>query len=229
MLPPATHQALYNPSFDGVQAVFVYNPATNVTTLSYYDGSSTPVFQLKFTGNVHYDRDAFLGISPSHSPTEGDDDVFGTPNADNINLLGGDDLFIGNEGNDFVSGGSGNDHLEGDEGNDDLRGGSGNDFIAGGAGDDFISGHTGDDTLQGSRGNDTLNGNRGYDTVDAIDTFGDFIITKNADGSIALTDINASDEVDWGTDTFINVEAIRFADGVYVIATNTFTPFDSVI
>jgi Ca2+-binding RTX toxin-like protein len=122
-LPTATNQGSYNASFTGLQAVFVYNAATNVTTLSYHDGSSTPVFQLKFTGNVHYDRNGFESIAPGSAPTEGDDDVVGTANADTVDLLGGSDTYSGLGGNDSVAGGSGNDQIFGDDGNDNLRGG----------------------------------------------------------------------------------------------------------
>ena len=263
-LGTATHLPSYDPSFTGLQAVFTYNATTNVTTLSYYEGSSTPVFQLKFTGNVHYDKDNFDGIVPSPVPTETDDAVVGTANADTINLLGGDDTYRGFGGNDSVSGGSGRDQINGDFGNDNIRGGSGSDFLDGGNGDDilyggtendvvigdsgkdslyggqgdddllggdhddFISGQLGDDRLVGSVGNDTLDGGDGYDTASVAvpdNFFSNFTITKNADGSVTLTD-NVSSE---GTDTLIDVEAIQFLDGTYIIATNTFIPEDSII
>ncbi len=270
-LGEATLESKYYPLFSGLQAVFTYNATTNVTTLSYYQGSSTPVFQLKFTGEVHYDSNAFIGISVSQSPTQGDDQVVGTASGDTIDLLGGDDTYnfsgTGAGGDDSIAGGSGDDQIFGGDGHDTLRGGSGNDYISGGSdndilyggtgndsvfgdlgndvlyggdgndiisgdqGDDFVSGNSGNDQLVASSGNDTLNGGQGYDTVLArTSTFSSFSIHKNADGSVTLTDINgASDGQDEGTDTLINVEAIEFNDGTYIIATNTFIPEDSII
>jgi Ca2+-binding RTX toxin-like protein len=265
----ATHLPAYDPSWAGNQAVFTYNAATDVTTLSYYEqGSSTPVFQLKFTGNVHYDIDVFFnGIDPSPIPTEGDDAVFGNEGNETFNLFGGDDLYqafggggdkfiaggngndsiISGSGNDNLSGGSGADGIDGYFGNDSIRGNAGNDHLAGGFGTDTLYGGDGDDVLNGDvvdffhieggfTGNDRIYGGPGYDTVDVTDqggSFSEYSITKNADGSVTLTDITPidpeGDAFDYGTDTLISVEAILFEDGIYVVATNTFTPFDSII
>ena len=87
--------------------------------------------------------------------------------------------------------------------------------------------------MDGGVGNDSLNGGDGYDTVlangNSTETFANFSITK-ANGKITLADINgASDGSDWGTDTLTHVEEIQFWDGIYIVATNTFTPFDAVI
>jgi hypothetical protein len=60
-------------------------------------------------------------------------------------------------------------------------------------------------------------------------SFSDFKVTKNPDGTVTLTDLDPSDGVDYGTDTLVNVEAIQFSDGAYVVATDTFTQGDSVI
>ena len=90
----------------------------------------------------------------------------------------------------------------------------------------------GNDLLNGGSGNDTLNGGGGHDYAFADEpgsSFSGYSITKNADGSITLTDIDSSDDSDTGTDTLINVEAIAFFDGTYVVATNTFTSNDSII
>jgi Ca2+-binding RTX toxin-like protein len=265
---PATLQPAYNPSLTDAQAVFQFNSTTNITTLSIYQGSSTPVFQVKFTGHVEYDQSAFPTISEPFDlfPTEGNDQIIGTPNADTIDLLGGDDFYAGRDGDDTVAGGSGNDFIGGEGGNDNIRGGSGDDAINGGTGVDILYGGTGNDTLvsgetsyggdgndrisgdafndsiwgqagddamAGYQGNDTLNGGDGYDTVfvngDPSGAFANFSIAK-VSGKIILTDLNgASDGIDWGTDTLIHVEAIQFTDGIYVVATNTFTPFDSVV
>jgi Ca2+-binding RTX toxin-like protein len=118
-------------------------------------------------------------------------------------------------------------------GNDIVYGGGGNDLLGDGSGDDFLWGQAGDDRLRADQGNDWLNGGDGYDTALANDlplnVFSSYSITKE-NGAIILTDINGdSDGEDYGRDTLINVEAISFWDGIYVIATGTFTPFDSVV
>ena len=272
-LGAATLESQFYPLVTGLQAVFSYNSTTDTTTLSYYQGSSTPVFQLKFTGFVDFTDISFLGISVSHVPTEGDDHIVTSSSAETIDLLGGDDFFVslggfvsvaggsgndqifgggasetlrggsgddliaGFQGADILYGGPGNDELFGEFGSDTLYGGDGNDLLSEGVGsdgDDILAGQAGDDRMEGGVGNDTLNGGAGYDTALAndlpISVFSNYSITKNPDGSITLTDINGdSDGKDYGTDHLSNMEEITFWDGIYVIATNTFTPFDSVI
>ncbi|WP_372572349.1 spondin domain-containing protein [Ruegeria jejuensis] len=118
------------------------------------------------------------------TPTNGDDDLVGSPDADEINAGNGDDLIEAGGGNDSVnggngdddifgqgggdelSGGNGDDNLEGGQGNDNLIGGNGNDLLVGGAGADNLDGGRGDDILEGGTGNDTLEGGRGDDVLD---------------------------------------------------------------
>lgn len=78
-------------------------------------------------------------------PTDGPDNLVGTPGDDNINGSGGDDTISGGGGNDRLLGGAGNDVLKGGAGNDILTGGAGNDRIYGGAGNDKLTGGTGAD------------------------------------------------------------------------------------
>lgn len=68
-LGTATLQSAFDPAVIGLQAVFSYDAATNVTTLSYYEGSSAVIFQLTLNGNVTYSADAFLGIIDPPPPT----------------------------------------------------------------------------------------------------------------------------------------------------------------
>ena len=95
-LGTATLQPSYKVSFTGLQAVFTYNASADVTTLSYFDGLSAPVFQLSFTGHVTYDSFAFPGILPTPIHvygTAGDDDLSGGP-GDFINGYTGSDLIF---------------------------------------------------------------------------------------------------------------------------------------
>jgi Ca2+-binding RTX toxin-like protein len=126
----ASLESAYKPSFSSLQAVFSYDSTTDVTTLSYYQGSSTPVFQLEFTGHVTYSSAAFPGISKPINGTGGDDDL----SAD----VGGS-IINGGTGNDFIFGDFNGavDYLYGDAG-DDFISADGHDHIFGGAGSDFI-------------------------------------------------------------------------------------------
>lgn len=63
------------------------------------------------------------------SPSEDDDDLTGTSNADRLSGLGGNDVILGLGGADLLDGGSGNDILAGGDGNDRLIGGAGIDVV----------------------------------------------------------------------------------------------------
>ena len=98
----------------------------------------------------------------------------GTKEADEINLLDGDDTCVADLGDDIVYGGSGNDtilgrysgtYTVGDDGNDLFFGEAGNDSIWGGTGSDKLDGGTGNDNLNGDEGNDTLDGGAGNDDL----------------------------------------------------------------
>jgi Ca2+-binding RTX toxin-like protein len=144
-LGTATLQPSYNAALSTLQAVFTYDAATNRTTLSYYQGSSTPVFQVQFKGEVRYSAEAFLGIVRPVGPTEQGDNLTGTAGNDVIDLLGGNDTYDGLAGNDTIRGGGGNDLLKGGDNNDTIFGGAGNDTIVGGRHGDDLYGGTGAD------------------------------------------------------------------------------------
>jgi hypothetical protein len=68
----------------------------------------------------------------------------------------------------------------------------------------------GDDTLTGGAGDDTIDGGLGTDTATYSGNFADYTITEN-EGTFTVTD-NRAGSPD-GTDTVVNVENFRFADG----------------
>jgi hypothetical protein len=74
-------------------------------------------------------------------------------------------------------------------------------------GSDNINGGAGYDIIDGGKGNDTINGGVDIDTVVASAKLSNYTVTKTATGYI-LVDKNGTD----GTDTLVNVEAIKFAD-----------------
>ena len=98
--------------------------------------------------------------------TTSSDNWIGTPLADNIDALAGDDQLNGGAGNDILFGNLGNDIINGEVGNDTLMGGEGSDTLDGGIGDDNVQGGNGNDFLAGGIGIDTLSGNDGNDLLD---------------------------------------------------------------
>ncbi len=104
-----------------------------------------------------------------------------------LNAFGRDaesNRLTGNDGKNTLDGRGGNDTLHGGKGNDKLAGGTGNDFVDGGEGVDLLC-------LTGSKD--------------------DYTIRLNADGSQLVRDENPDDGDD-GSDRFINVETLKFAD-----------------
>ncbi|WP_262028770.1 calcium-binding protein [Microvirga sp. Mcv34] len=75
----------------------------------------------------------------------GNDTLYGSAEANELNGQGGNDTLAGADGNDTLWGGSEHDWLEGGIGDDLLAGGSGNDRLVGGAGNDVLHGEAGRD------------------------------------------------------------------------------------
>jgi len=217
-LGTAILQAAYNPDLAFTQAVFTVR--LGITTLSYFAGSSAPVFQLQFLGKVGYDPAAFKGIvQPSAAPTEGHDILLGTAGDDTVHLLGGNDLYVGLGGNDTISGdagkdtlygGAGNDFIDGGASSDQLFGGAGDDtlfggdwatgesddtadLLDGGDGDDHLNGWFGDDVLIGGAGDDVVHGSYGSDTLTGGLGADRFSYTSAIDGNDRITDFDRAE------------------------------------
>ena len=94
---------------------------------------------------------------------DGPNKLSGTPAADVIAALGGNDKLSGLAGKDVLCGGKGKDTLKGGAGNDFLGGQKGNDKLYGQKGNDKLSGKAGKDTLKGGPGKDKLKGGAGRD------------------------------------------------------------------
>jgi uncharacterized delta-60 repeat protein len=112
------------------------------------------------------------GPSGPTGPTDGDDVLNGTPLADRICGLLGNDTINGLAGNDTLFGDACNDKLRPAlgatqlaDGNDTLNGGPGNDKLFGAGGRDRLDGGKGDDRLSGGGGKDRLDGGKGNDTL----------------------------------------------------------------
>ncbi len=130
-------------------------------------------------GNQPVTVDLALG----EMPTDGDDVIFGTDAADDINGLGGNDVICGEGGDDRIRGGTGKDILFGGSGNDDIGGGRGNDEIFGQDGNDLIAGGRGNDTITGNGGADDISGDNGADVL--LGDFG-FDILRGNNGTDTL-------------------------------------------
>ncbi len=109
--------------------------------------------------------DVTVDLSLGQQPTEGPDVILGTPAADTINALGGDDRVCGGGGNDVINGGSGLDRLFGQAGVDTLHGNGKADYLDGGSEVDHVFGDAGADLLFGKGGGDELVGGDGGDTI----------------------------------------------------------------
>ena len=150
-LGAASLEFAYKPSFSSLQAVFKYDATADVTTLCYYQGSSTPVFEVQFTGLVTYSEAAFPGISKPINGTGGDDNLGAGADGSIVN---------GGTGNDFLFGDFNGavDYLYGDAGGDVIFA-DGHDHAFGGAGSDVIVVDNTDEIageINGGEGSDLL-------------------------------------------------------------------------
>lgn len=178
------------------------------------------------------------GINGSHQS----DTITGSPNDDTIYGMGGSDWLIGSSGRDDYIGGGGKDTVSyevssaavfaslatggygglalGDsyKAIENLSGGAQSDVISGNAAKNRLWGLEGNDTLDGMAGNDRLLGGAGDDFLDGgadhdIALFNgryeNYLISRDVtETTIFVHDTIGSD----GTDTLINIEAIRFSD-----------------
>ncbi len=94
----------------------------------------------------------------------GNDTIYGSMDAENINGNHGNDLILGSGGNDTLLGGQGKDTIYGNDGSDKINGNTGDDLLFGGRGEeDTLWGGQGNDTLVGDFSRDYLIGGRGND------------------------------------------------------------------
>ena len=136
-----------------------------------------------------------------NTPTEGDDVIFGTNGADNINGRGGHDVICGFDGPDTIHGGSGDDTIFGGNGADKIHGDDGNDQLYGEAGADDLQGDTGDDQLFGGDDGDGLDGGQGNDTLfgeganDTLNGAGGDDVIFGGDGADTLDGGDGNDQL----------------------------------
>ena len=150
---------------------------------------------LEFADGSKWDPEMIEKLLPGTGdiPTEGDDVLHGTPEADVIDGLGGNDTIYGGDGDDIL--------IEGKE-NDELRGESGNDTYSWNLGD-------GRDLIVDSKGSNRLTFGPGIDwTMVTAAPYGtDLILNIGRDGEYVRI-------ADWFADDSHKLEEIVFADGV---------------
>ena len=127
--------------------------------------------------------------------------IEGTSAADPNSPVGGNDLLVGCATDDTILGFSGDDTLLGNDGNDELFGSDDNDILTGGGGDDLLDGGN-DEDIAIYLGNQA-DYNLGINLVQT--------------GSNTFTFDTSAAGLDEGTDSLIDIEVLRFADGDLIL------------
>jgi Ca2+-binding RTX toxin-like protein len=99
-------------------------------------------------------------------------------------------------------------------------GGDGADLIVGNGSANRLYGARGDDVLEGGAGDDSLDGGSGSDVARFTGNRSRYTITIE-NGAYRVTDSQAGGD---GSDLLLNVETIRFADGLYSLTGETTPP-----
>jgi len=183
----------------------------------------------RITGSSH--ADTFIGGA-------GEEDFRGLGGADwFVGSSGGQDRYFGGNGADTVSyamspggvvaslaagGGSGGDaaddvyvdieRLTGSSHDDRLTGDAGDNVLRGLGGADALYGGGGDDLIDGGNGSDRIEGGAGFDTARYALARDQYRVTEDA-GVVTVRSLG-SDE---GVDTLAGIEALLFADDVFLL------------
>ncbi|MDP3300652.1 MAG: hypothetical protein Q8S36_01655 [Sulfuricurvum sp.] len=216
---------------------------TSIATTDYIVGLSNGNNSVgTYSGTYLSQGTAYIGSTGNNyiPGSDGNDVIFGASGNDNIGGGAGNDYISGNDGNDVIFGASGNDNIGGGAGNDTLDGGLGNDtlryvnapndvtvnlsiisaqYTIGEwdtiANFENLIGSSYNDTLTGTSGDNIIDGGNGTDTAIYSGNASGYIVVKNFDGSVTITDQTVSRD---GTDTLFNMEQITFADTTILIS-----------
>jgi len=186
-----------------------------------------------------------LGANMENLVLTGTDDLSGIGNTLSNAITGnaGNNLLDGGAGADVLTGGDGNDTYIVDDVNDVVTEatGEGSDTVrasvsyalgenvenlvltgtghlngTGNAQANAITGNAGDNRITGGAGDDLIDGGEGQDTAVFSGLLSDYTITRNANGTLTITDgTNGRD----GTDTLRNMEFLSFTDGTIALPT----------
>lgn len=183
--------------------------AADVRSLLVTGGAGVNVFDLRSVTTTSFP----LLTSVIVTCGTGNDTVYGSAFADDIQGGDGNDTFRGYNGNDTLRGGNGRDVLYGGNGNDVLSGDADNDLLYGERGDDTLNGGAGNDTLHGDNSGDAISGNdalsggagadqlNGYGGTDTLIGGADNDMLRGGNGNDILIGGSGNDSIDGGSGT----------------------------
>jgi Ca2+-binding RTX toxin-like protein len=120
----------------------------------------------------------------------------GTPQADVLAGVAGDDNIVAFAGDDVATGGAGADAISAGEGADFVNGGDGRDVIFAGAGDDQVFGGGQADVIYGDAGADRIFGDAGNDLINA--GAGDDAVFGGAGDDLIVAELGDGNDVYFG-------------------------------
>jgi Ca2+-binding RTX toxin-like protein len=165
-------------------------------------GSDTSEYIPLFQGELTNYPDGIWSLA-------GDDQIIGSPDAENIFANQGQDSIYGGGGNDQVFGGQQNDQILGEDGDDFLRGDIDNDLLDGGNGNDQLYGGKGNDQIFGQGGEDILSGDLGIDTLTG-GAGSDIFILRTDEATFNLQQVDVITDFEW----FSQNDKIALTDGL---------------
>ncbi len=125
------------------------------------------------------------------------------------------------------SGTTADDHLTGSGKSEYFDAYAGNDSVYAGGGDDIVVAGLGNDALYGGSGNDDIEGDGGDDYLDGGSETDTAVYSGNAssyqfiyDAVSGKTTVSSPDD---GTDTLVNIEQLKFKDGLFALSQGQLT------
>lgn len=124
----------------------------------------------------------------------------------------------GTSGDDQMTGSAKSEYFDACAGNDVVYAGGGDDIVVAGAGNDKVYGGSGADEAEGDAGDDYYDGGTESDT--AVYAGNRSAYSVSYDAASGKTTVTSLDD---GVDTLVNVEQVRFRDGLFALANGQLT------
>lgn len=118
----------------------------------------------------------------------------------------------GTSGDDHMTGSSKSEYFHADAGNDDIYAGGGDDIVIAGTGNDAVYGGSGADEMEGDAGDDYIDGGLDVDTAVYAGNKAAYAVAYDV-----VTGKTTVVSVDDGKDTLLNVEQVKFKDGLFAL------------
>jgi Ca2+-binding RTX toxin-like protein len=115
-----------------------------------------------------------------------------------------------------VTGSAKDEYFDLQGGSDIAYAGAGDDIVVAGAGDDSVYGGSGNDQMKGDGGDDLLDGGDGTDTAAFAGASADYLVSVAGGATTVATESGGGD----GSDTLLNVELVKFSDGLFSVDAN---------